>query len=43
MKFKEFVKFLEKLEGTASRLEMTDVLVELLKKLMRMRLRQGVI
>ncbi|MBU1199952.1 ATP-dependent DNA ligase [Patescibacteria group bacterium] len=33
MKFKEFSAILEKLEGTAGRLEMTDVLVELLKKL----------
>jgi DNA ligase 1 len=33
MKFKEFAKILEKLEGTASRLEMTDILVDLLKNL----------
>jgi DNA ligase 1 len=42
MKFKEFVKFLEKLEGTASRLEMTDVLVELLKKLNENEVEAGV-
>ncbi len=42
MKFREFSKILERLEGTASRLEMTDVLVELLKKLSEKEVEFGV-
>jgi len=33
MKFKEFAEYLERLEGTSSRLAITGILVELLKKL----------
>lgn len=42
MKFREFSVILEKLEGTASRLEMTDILVELLKKLNEREVEEGV-
>ncbi|KKT39556.1 MAG: putative DNA ligase [Candidatus Collierbacteria bacterium GW2011_GWF1_44_12] len=33
MKFKDFVVYLERLEKTSSRLAITDILVELLRKL----------
>ncbi|MBU1071554.1 DNA ligase, partial [Patescibacteria group bacterium] len=42
MKFKEFSAILEKLEGTASRLEMTNLLVELLRNLNKKEVDVGV-
>lgn len=42
MKFRDFVEYLEKLEKTSSRLAITDILVELIKKINLNEVREGV-